>query len=273
MAKKLSTKENTDIALSKSKSFMGIIKNIFNNKVAPVDEYSEHEELTYGGTYSNVDFDEREMSVAVSRSIAFNSDWIFLHTNLNGAIKWLEDDNWEKQDSGAYVYPIPTDDGMYKHIEVGFDNNNFPILRAALMEKGKSFEDALHPYEQYISIAKRTQDNDFEEKVFQLTKLLEKEAVSREAVLEFILIELDGASQSNDDVIDFINNSGFRQEEYIGAMTNASDEANAIRLALYSALFEIDDVDLELRLAMSVLDNMMKKYSLGKYSEDEEIPF
>ena len=38
MAKELTTRENTDVALSKSKSFMGIIKNIFNNKVVIDDD-------------------------------------------------------------------------------------------------------------------------------------------------------------------------------------------------------------------------------------------
>ena len=38
MAKDLAVREGTDVALSKSKSFMGIIKNIFNNKVVLDDD-------------------------------------------------------------------------------------------------------------------------------------------------------------------------------------------------------------------------------------------
>ena len=38
MAKELTTRESTDVALSKSKSFIGIIKNIFNNKVIVEDD-------------------------------------------------------------------------------------------------------------------------------------------------------------------------------------------------------------------------------------------
>ncbi len=110
-----------------------------------MDDEPLREVYTYGETkisnimYDDIEFDESDMSISISRSVASNSDWVFLHTNLNGAIQWLEDDNWEKQDSGVYVYSVATDDGKYKNIEVGFDNNNFPILRAGLMEKGDFF--------------------------------------------------------------------------------------------------------------------------------------
>ena len=89
--------------------------------------------------YDDIPFNESDMSVAINRSMSSNSNWIFLHTNLNGAIQWLEDDNWEKQDSGVYIYPIATDDGKYKNIEVGIDSDDFPILRAGLMVEGTTF--------------------------------------------------------------------------------------------------------------------------------------
>lgn len=86
-------------------------------------------------TYDDVEFEESQMSVAVSRSMMEDNNWIFLHTNLKKSVEWLENNNWNKISNGSYVHPKPTEDGKYRKIEIRYDDNDFPILRAELIDK------------------------------------------------------------------------------------------------------------------------------------------
>lgn len=82
--------------------------------------------------YDDAEFDEGQLSIAIQRSISSNN-WVFLHTNLAGTAQWLKKDNWNYYDDGIYIYPKPLDDKKYKKIQIDFDDNNFPILKASLI--------------------------------------------------------------------------------------------------------------------------------------------
>jgi len=109
--------------------------------------------------YNDIEFDEGDMSVAINRSMMSNSDWIFLHTNFNGAIKWMEDDGWDKIDTGIYVYPTRTDDSKYKKIHVTYDNNGFPILKAELIDNYQNEKSSLNSYLNHVPSRDITDNN------------------------------------------------------------------------------------------------------------------
>lgn len=84
--------------------------------------------------YSDSKFEEEQLALAIQRSVQDNSSWVYLHTNLKESESWLIEDGWVYYQN-MYIYPTPFENNTYKALQVKYDNNYFPILRAFLTEK------------------------------------------------------------------------------------------------------------------------------------------
>ena len=91
---------------------------------------------------------------------------------------------------------------------------------------------------------------------------------------QFILEEIEGASLGNEKSQRFAELSGFNVTEYTGAMIDKTfDEVDGIKSPQQILMFEchipLKDIignDIALDIRLQVVDKIMKKYSLGKYS-------
>lgn len=124
------------------------------------------------------------------------------------------------------------------------------------------------------------EDADFENQVRRdgvqyagkrIAEVLNQQINSRSLAKQYVLEELDAARDGNDFAINFVKNSGFSPSEYIGAMSQTSwegDESELEQIQLFvrgAFLSKISDVDLMVKLAVTVVDEIMKIWKLGKY--------
>lgn len=90
-----------------------------------------------------------------------------------------------------------------------------------------------------------------------------------EIAYQFVLEEIEAASQGNETSIRFARNSGISQQEYKGSMRNSRPEVDGpggpqqFILALCMQL--LPNVDLVVDLRTKIVDNIMKTLSFGKY--------
>ena len=92
---------------------------------------------------------------------------------------------------------------------------------------------------------------------------------SYEVALQFVLEEIEAASQGNKKAVDFVKNSGFSESEYSGAMNNSFDEVDGPggpQLMLLNFVTQISDIDLMVSLRVAAVDKIMQTWQLGRYS-------
>ena len=92
---------------------------------------------------------------------------------------------------------------------------------------------------------------------------------SYEVALQFVLEEIEAASQGNKKALDFVKNSGFSESEYSGAMNNSFDEVDGPggpQLMLLNFVTQISDIDLMVSLRVAAVDKIMQTWQLGRYS-------
>lgn len=95
-----------------------------------------------------------------------------------------------------------------------------------------------------------------------------------EVAIQFILEEIEAASQGNELARIFAENSGFDEDDYIGAMHNSFEEVDGENgpqqeiLNLCMMLYPNQDLMADLRI--KTVDNIMKYWKLGKYSAVNE---
>jgi hypothetical protein len=86
---------------------------------------------------------------------------------------------------------------------------------------------------------------------------------------QFVLEEVEAASQGNDTAIIFARNSGISPQEYEGSMNNSSPEVDGPdgpQQFILSLCMQLQpNVDLVVELRTKIVDNIMKKLSFGKY--------
>ncbi|MEZ9576236.1 MULTISPECIES: hypothetical protein [unclassified Vibrio] len=93
---------------------------------------------------------------------------------------------------------------------------------------------------------------------------------------QFVLEEIEAASQGNDTAISFARNCGISPQEYKGSMSNSRPEVDGpdgpqqFLLALCMQLQP--NVDLVVELRTKIVDNIMKTLSLGKYESQKSSP-
>ena len=94
---------------------------------------------------------------------------------------------------------------------------------------------------------------------------------TREIALQFVLEELDAARQGDKTARKFARESGFSEDEYIGAMNNSIEEVDGDygpQQLLISLISEATRGDLTImsKYKTKVIDEIMQYWSLGKYS-------
>jgi len=111
----------------------------------------------------------------------------------------------------------------------------------------------------------------------RIMEMLNNEITSLELAKQFVLEELDAARQGNEYAQIFAKNSGFKSYEYVGALTRTrwkGDESKLEHIQLYvreAFFFPIRDVDLMVELSTAVVDKIMKKWALGKYTSKSKL--
>jgi len=123
-----------------------------------------------------------------------------------------------------------------------------------------------------IEFENLVRNNGYENIGREIANILNKEIISKEVAKQFILEELDAASQGNDYARNFVRNSGFNNFEFEGTMYNTEwgtdNNIEHLQLLLRSFLMKINDIDLMVKLSISVIDNIMKEWKLGKYEKN-----
>ena len=107
----------------------------------------------------------------------------------------------------------------------------------------------------------------------QLAEIVSAKLPTREVAYRFILEELDGASQGNESSQSFARNSGIPASAYSEALENSSPEIDGpggpqqLLLALSMELMPNQALMAEFRCRVD--DNVMKRFSLGKYASKD----
>lgn len=105
----------------------------------------------------------------------------------------------------------------------------------------------------------------------RVAEVLNKQISSKELARQFVVEELDGARTGNDLAREFVENSGFKSYEYVGAINRTrwegeESELEKIQLFVMGAfLMKISDIDLRAKVSVTVVDEIMKIWKLGKY--------
>lgn len=100
----------------------------------------------------------------------------------------------------------------------------------------------------------------------EITKGVSSRISSQRVALQFVLEELDAARQGNDAAVDFVNNSGFMESEYTGAMDNSFEAVDGIdgpqQFLLSSIMVYASDMDFMVNLRLKVVHNIISEWNL-----------
>ena len=103
----------------------------------------------------------------------------------------------------------------------------------------------------------------------RFSEIILQKMPTEEIAYQFVLEEIEAASQGNDTAISFARNSGISPKEYKGAMRNSRPDVDGpdgpqqFILALCMQLQS--NVDLVVDLRTKIVDNVMRTLSFGKY--------
>jgi hypothetical protein len=242
-------------------SLLTIIDEIYKMQIS---NYSIKDDFT-GGDYKDKKFNEEDVNIAIVFSATNNSRWELLHANLDKSKQYLDNSGWIKKDNYLYVISEANDDGLYQYVQLGCDSNDFPVLRAGFMSYSEILDDSTKPFD---SLMIHFDDEvAFNNIVQSITESLEKIIAGRSDIaLEFILYEFGGLVLDDKFGKNFVERSGFKTSDYVGFSTE-SDEAEVLFDIFLNARLNVAEPasDLMIKLAIVVLNNIMQKYSLGKY--------
>ncbi len=107
-----------------------------------------------------------------------------------------------------------------------------------------------------------------------LAEYINQKILSEDIAIQFVLEELEAASQGNDIAKLFAQNSGFDEDDYKDAMNNSFEEVDGENgpqqeiLNLCMMLYPNQNLMTELRIR--TVDNIMKDWKLGKYAAVDE---
>lgn len=245
-------------------SLLTIIDEIYKMQIS---NYSIKDNFT-GGDYKDKEFNEEDVNIAIVFSATNNSRWELLHANLDKSKQYLDNSGWIKKDNYLYVIPEANDDGLYQYVQLGSDSNDFPVLRAGFMSYSETLDDSTKPLDSLM--INFDDEIAFNNIVQSITKSLEKISTSHDVLLEFVLFELDGLVLGGEVGKKFVENSGFGTNDYVGFSTK-SDEAEVLfdTFILERSRVAKMGTELFIKLSISILDNIMQEYSLGKYELKE----
>lgn len=107
-----------------------------------------------------------------------------------------------------------------------------------------------------------------------LAEYVNQKIPSEDVAIQFILEEIEAASQGNGAAKIFAMTSGFDEDDYIGAMHNSFEEVDGEdgpqQEILNLCMMLYPDQDLMTDLRIKTVDNIMKYWKLGKYSPVNE---
>lgn len=107
-----------------------------------------------------------------------------------------------------------------------------------------------------------------------LAEYINQKIQSEDVAIQFILEEIEAASQGNEMAKLFAKASGFDEDDYSGAMYNSFEEVDGVNgpqqeiLNLCMMLYPNQNLMTELRIR--TVDNIMKDWKLGKYAAVDE---
>jgi hypothetical protein len=121
-----------------------------------------------------------------------------------------------------------------------------------------------------IAFEKQVREDGVEYAGKRIANMLNAQISSKALAKQFVLEELDGARQGNHFSKNFVKNSGFQINEYNRAMKKTSWEGDVsdlekLQLFIRAFTFKINDTDLMVKLSISILDEVMKRWGFGKY--------
>ncbi len=103
-----------------------------------------------------------------------------------------------------------------------------------------------------------------------LAEYINQKIPSEDVAMQFVLEELEAASQGNEIAKLFASTSGFDEDDYMGAMRNSFEEVDGAdgpqQLILNLCMMVYPDQILMAELRIKAVDNIMKEWQLGKYS-------
>ena len=112
--------------------------------------------------------------------------------------------------------------------------------------------------------------NNMNRYAIDIARGVEKRINSIEVAKQFVLEELDAASQGNEVAMRFVKNSGISENEYKGAMGNSFEEvdgADGPQQFILISCMQLGDMDLMVETRIQVVDYIMKQWNLGRYNK------
>lgn len=121
---------------------------------------------------------------------------------------------------------------------------------------------------------KKIQSIGIESYAYEVANTISGMLKTNSLIYQFVLEELDAASQGNSASKSFVLKSGISKDKYTGAMNRSSKEIDGPggpQQYLLSICFQLkSDMETLVNFRLKVLDNLMKKFSLGKYATEPE---
>jgi TPR repeat protein len=128
--------------------------------------------------------------------------------------------------------------------------------------------------EEDIEFENQVKNDGYEYAGKRIADILNEKITSQDLARQFVLEELDAARQGNDFAQNFVKSSGFKSFEYVGAINKTrwegdESELEHLQLFLRAFLMKISDIDLIVKLSTIIVDEIMKKWGLGKYENND----
>jgi len=105
----------------------------------------------------------------------------------------------------------------------------------------------------------------------EITKGVDNRIPTKDIAYQFVLEELDAASQGNKAAIQFVQDSGFSEAEYKDAMKNSSEEVDGVngpqQFLLNSVMPYASNIDLMVNTRLSVVKNIIEEWELQSDTE------
>lgn len=107
----------------------------------------------------------------------------------------------------------------------------------------------------------------------RFTEIIMQKITTAEVAYQFILEEIEAASQGNVIAMDFARNSGISSDEYKGSMSRSClevDGPDGPQQTLLAICMQLTgNQDLMVKLRIMINENIMKEYSFGKYRDQK----
>ena len=129
--------------------------------------------------------------------------------------------------------------------------------------------------QQKSDLEKQIETDGIEHAAKRFSEILLRKLPTPDIAYQFVLEELDGASQGNHKAKSFVKNSGIRPDEYTGSLTKSTPEVDGPDgpqqfLTIVCAQLQ-PNMDLAVDLRVMIVDNIMQYFSFGKYKGQKKI--